>query len=378
MPSDIINDFTEKIKELPTDAKKKFISKFNSSFNQFGDEGKAYSDSWEEVNKEYKNEGDSCVAKSIEEMNDFGMYCDFQKMDEETRMVYGYATNDTLDSQFEIVEMDATAKAVEDYSKWRNIRVMHKAEPVGTAPVLEMRKAGLWVGAEIVDDDAWNKVKKGVYKGFSIGGRKLKVVQEFSEALKKNINRIKEYMLTEISLVDRPANPSATFSFIKRDLNEVNRMTEESKEVVQEATLTDAKADVQPVENQVVEEVAVAKAVEAVPIVEEKTVEVKEEAVETKVDAVEEKAAEPVIVKAESEVPVEEQVTMTKAEYESLKKQADLVKKQDELLDLLKDKLEKKFAAEEPKELVQKQDKVIVPKTIGEISVMKGGLFSKE
>jgi len=245
---------------------------------------------------------------------------------------------------------------------------MHKPEPVGTAPVIEMRKAGLWIGAEIVDDDAWNKVKKGVYKGFSIGGRKIRVAQEFNETLRKNITRIKEYLLTEISLVDRPANPSATFSFIKREIdsNEVNEMVDSVKEVA-------------PVEGvqELVKEVTEAKPTETPAPVVEQAVEAAT-IVEAKVDVAKAEAVvEPVVVKAEAEEPKEEMVTIAKAEFDALKSQADLIKKQGEALDELKARIEKAFAAEEPKELVQKQNKE-VPKTIGEISVMKGGLFSKD
>jgi len=340
------NDLPKQLESLPNEAKKIFLSKLNSAFDQYNDEEKAFSEAWYNVEKKYKKEGESWVEKAISEINDFEMFCDFQKMDEEKRMVYGYATNDMLDSQGEITEMDATAKAVEDYSKWRNIRVMHKPDPVGTAPVIEMRKAGLWIGAEIVDDDAWNKVKKGVYKGFSIGGRKLRVVQEFSDTLKKNITRIKEYLLTEISLVDRPANPSATFSFIKREVNEMVDSVvpvEEPIAKVTEPAPTEAPAPV------------IEKAVEA-PVAEVKVEEVQ------------------AVAKSEE---LEEQVTMTKSEYEALKKQADLAKKQDEVLDLLKAKVEKAFESEEPKELVQREEKV-VPKSIGELSLVKGGWLSKE
>jgi len=365
MPYDKIVDLPEQLRVLPIDAKKSFLSSFNSAFDQYGDEVKASDVAWDVVKKTHKIQDGVWMAKSINEINDFGMYCDFQKMDEEKRMVYGYATNDVVDSQGEITELEATAKAVEGYSKWRNIRVMHKPEPVGTAPVIEMRKAGLWIGAEIVDDDAWNKVKKGVYKGFSIGGRKIKVAQEFSETLKKNITRIKEYLLTEISLVDRPANPSATFSFIKIDF-EVNEMVDSVKEVpVVEQAIAKEVTEAKPAETPTP---VIEKAVEAVPVAEVKVDVAKAETV-----------AEPVIVKAEAEKPFEETVTIAKAEFEALKKQADLIKKQGEVLDELKAKIEEKFASEEPKELVQRQVvERVVPKTIGEISVMKGGLFSKD
>jgi len=338
-------DLLAQIENLPIDAKKIYIATYNSAFDQYNDESIASPIALAEIKKTFKNEGGSWMAKELNEINDFEMYCDFQKMDEEQRMVYGYATNDVIDSQGEITELDATSRAIEDYSKWRNIREMHQPKVAGTAPVLEMRKEGLWIGAHIDDDSAWKKVKSGAYKGFSIGGRKLKVVQEFNQSLNKTINRIKDYMLTEISLVDRPANPTATFSFIKRDFDEVSEMVDSV--VPMEQKITETIETPAPV---------IEKAVEA-PVVEAK-VEIADVIV---------KAAEPVV----------EQVTIAKADYDALVKQAELVKKQDDMLDLLKAKIESAFKAEEPKELVQKQDKV-VPKSIGELSVMKGGLFSKD
>ena len=54
------------------------------------------------------------------------------------------------------------------------------------------------------------KVKTGVYKGFSIGGS----VTARDELNKSQITGLK---LTEISLVDRPANPDAVFTCYKAD-----------------------------------------------------------------------------------------------------------------------------------------------------------------
>jgi cation transport regulator ChaB len=368
MPYENISDLPVQLRDLPNEAKRIFIPTFNSAFNQYQSEEKAFAFAWDSVKKKYKKEGDSWMEKASSEINDFEVYCDFQKMDEEQRMVYGYATTDALDSQGEIVELDATERAVEDYKKWRNIREMHGPSVAGTAPVIEMRKNGLWLGAKIDDDMAWKKVKSGAYKGFSIGGKKLNVLTEFHEGLKKNVTRIKDYLLTEISLVDRPANPLATFSFIKRDIdsNEVKSMDNAvAKEAVPSQEPQDLAKEVSAV-MPVEAPAAIEKAVEAVPV-EKAVVEIaKQEAV-----------AEPVVAKAEVVEVVEETVSMKKSEYDALIKQSELVKKQDELLDMLKAQIEKKFASEEPKELVQKQDKE-VPKSIGELSIMNGGWLSRE
>jgi hypothetical protein len=64
------------------------------------------------------------------------------------------------------------------------------------------------IHAHVVDPVAVQKVKTGVYKGFSIGGS---VTQR--DSLDKSV--IKGVKLSEISLVDRPANPEAVITFFK-------------------------------------------------------------------------------------------------------------------------------------------------------------------
>ena len=317
---------------------------------------------------------------------DINFYSNFTKFDEEKRMVYGYATNETLDSQGEIVENSATAEAIVEYKDWANIREMHSNSAVGTAPIIEMKKDGLWLGAHIVDDAAWAKVKAGVYKGFSIGGKIIDRVEEYSEDLGRVIKRIKKYMLTEISLVDRPANPLATFSFIKResDTNEVNEMTDEEKKEVSEEKQPVAE-EKEAVEEDAVEEVAEVKTEVAQEAVEEKAEDKpKEEAVETDEDTkeeVEEEAKEEVKEEPEAEPKAEksidskeEMVSIKKSEYDALTKKANLAN--DEVYEMLKSQIKKAFDEEEPKELVQKS--ASIKKSIGELSVGNGGWLSNE
>lgn len=170
-------------------------------------------------------EGGFIIAKTADggqvsiKGDDLALYVPFEleKVDKQKRMVYGYASTEALDGQGEIVERVAVEEALPEYSRWRNIREMHRPSAVGIAPVLEMREKGLYIGAKVVDDNAWNKVLEGVYKGFSIGGRALKRASRFLETLKVTVPTIQKMKLTEISLVDRPANPECTFALAKMD-----------------------------------------------------------------------------------------------------------------------------------------------------------------
>lgn len=137
------------------------------------------------------------------------------KRDDESRMVWGLASTSALDGQGEIVTKEAVFDALPEYSKWRNIREMHGKNAVGTAPVLEKREQGLWIGAKIVDDAAWKKVQEGVYKAFSIGGKRILSERRFIKDLGLYVNAVTKMRLTEISIVDHPANSECTFSLAK-------------------------------------------------------------------------------------------------------------------------------------------------------------------
>lgn len=153
-------------------------------------------------------------------------WAEITKIDAEQHIVEGYATTELPDSQGglfqgeryvgDLVEADAVKAALPDYMEWANIREMHDNKAVGTVLKAEMQPDGrLLIVAKIVDGDAWEKVKEGVYKGFSIAGDLVRAVLDKIDG--KVIRRIKELILKEISLVDRPANPGARILLWKMD-----------------------------------------------------------------------------------------------------------------------------------------------------------------
>ena len=131
-------------------------------------------------------------------------YGTITNIDGEARMVWGYASTEAQDEQGETVTRDALAAALGDYMRFANIREMHQPSAVGVATEASVDDRGLYLGARIVDGDAWEKVAAGVYKGFSIGGRVIA-----RDPADRSI--ITGLALTEISVVDRPANPEAVF-----------------------------------------------------------------------------------------------------------------------------------------------------------------------
>jgi HK97 family phage prohead protease len=136
------------------------------------------------------------------------LYGAIQKVDSEARIVYGYASTETVDSSGEIVKKSAIEEALEDYLSWGNVREMHALSAVGKTVEASIDDVGLFIGAHIVDDAAWKKVKAGVYNGFSIGGKVL-------ARDPKNRKIVTKVLLNEISIVDRPCNPDAKFDIWK-------------------------------------------------------------------------------------------------------------------------------------------------------------------
>lgn len=137
----------------------------------------------------------------------FNRFLPITKIDDEERMVYGYASTPDLDSDGEVIKIDAMERALPQYLKFPTIREMHQPKAIGTTKSAEIDSKGMYIGAKIVADDAWKLVKEGVYKAFSIGGNVVKRVG----------NVIQELDLVEISLVDVPANKSAMIEVWKAD-----------------------------------------------------------------------------------------------------------------------------------------------------------------
>ena len=161
------------------------------------------------------------------EMENTAMFfTSFEKADRDQRLVVGYASSERIDGQNDIVDSNALHNALEDYMKWANLREMHQPKAVGKVVSAVPIKGNIRLSdgtvlvnplriiAKIVDEDAWQKVKSGVLKGFSIGGKVLNAITQKVNG--ESIRRITGLVLNEISLVDRPANPDARIVMMKR------------------------------------------------------------------------------------------------------------------------------------------------------------------
>lgn len=142
------------------------------------------------------------------------------KVDKEKRQVVGYATTEDIDKQNEQVDFEASKEA---FGSWAgNIREMHEPKAVGKAVAWEPDedRRGIRVTAQISKgaEDTWQKILDGTLKAFSIGGQTVNKVQQIVKDDKggqKHVTKITKYRLTELSLVDNPANPEASFELVK-------------------------------------------------------------------------------------------------------------------------------------------------------------------
>ncbi|MHB8284427.1 MAG: DUF6582 domain-containing protein [Caulobacteraceae bacterium] len=140
------------------------------------------------------------------------LYGDLTKIEPQpngTLKVFGIASSGARDTAGEIVSPDAMRDALPDYLAFGAIREMHEARAAGSTLTAQVDDDGLTrISAHIVDPVAVAKVRAGVYKGLSIGG---KVIAR-DAADPSLITRLR---LDEISLVDRPCNPEAVIDLWK-------------------------------------------------------------------------------------------------------------------------------------------------------------------
>jgi hypothetical protein len=179
--------------------------------------------------------------------DDLRLFIPITKVKVDQRLVYGTATAELPDRDGEICDY-ATTKPL--YEKWSsdiekasdgkslgNVREMHGNSAAGKLTSIAFDDPGkrIEVCAKVVDDAAWTKVLEGVYTGFSQGGRYVKRWRDEGAGLMRYTAEP-----VEISLVDLPCLPDATFDIIKAD-GVVERRhfktIEESRIVIEPSTL---------------------------------------------------------------------------------------------------------------------------------------------
>lgn len=135
--------------------------------------------------------------------------------DDGSLFVFGKATGSDLDLDQQRCDPDWLKRAMPDWFSGShgyggNIREQHDAKrAIGKATDHEVREDGHYIRAHIVDPVAVAKTKAGIFSGFSIGIQKPRLEKADGQEW------IRDGSICEISLVDRPALPTATFTMCK-------------------------------------------------------------------------------------------------------------------------------------------------------------------
>ena len=172
-----------------------------------------------------------------------------EKQEDGSLLVYGKATDDSLDIDQQICDDTWLSSAMPEWFKsGGNIREQHSSIAAGVAKEYEAKSDGHYISVLVVDPISVKKVESGVLKGFSIGIKAPRVVRDQKAAN----GRIIDGQIVEVSLVDRPANPNAKLMLAKSvegetSLVKVEEYTEKDKsmlaEVIKELHADSAKFD---------------------------------------------------------------------------------------------------------------------------------------
>jgi hypothetical protein len=153
------------------------------------------------------------------------LFIPLAKADAAQRTIYGYATAELPDRSGEICDYASTKPYYEQWSadfakasggkSFGNLRAMHGKVAAGKISAIAFNDEArrIEIAAKIVDDDEWRKIEEGVYTGFSQGGA---YVKRWKDPDQPEFTRYTASP-AEISLVDLPCLPQATFELVKAD-----------------------------------------------------------------------------------------------------------------------------------------------------------------
>lgn len=139
-----------------------------------------------------------------------------EKTDDGDLLVWGKATDGSVDSDEQIVDPEWSGKALETWLKTGgNVRVMHSAQHLPAGVGVEVAKGdgdgGHWVRSLVVEPIAKRLVDKKVLQAYSVGISNPKIIRD---RLAKG-GRIVGGVIHELSLVDRPANKNCGITLVK-------------------------------------------------------------------------------------------------------------------------------------------------------------------
>lgn len=191
MPYKTVSELPSEIKDnLPPKAQEVWRKVFNSAYNLYQDDAKSAKVAWQGIKEAgyRKNELDNWVKKSYQ--------VPIEKIDEEKRQVFGWAnvSQKWVNGQLETVvdshedtispeELETTAyRFAKLYREGGEMHLKGNSAIMIESMVFTMDKqkalgipngiipVGWWIGFEVIDENAWQGIKNGFYRAFSIEG----------------------------------------------------------------------------------------------------------------------------------------------------------------------------------------------------------------
>lgn len=174
------------------------------------------------------------LGAKLLEVGEFSVPAQIKGVDEDSRIVEGYANTKDLDRVGDVVDPKAFRRSLNYFRKHGKLLLFHNTTmPAGRVLDAKIDEHGLWIKGQIVRgshplhyaEEAWNLMRQGVLDAFSIGFRvigleavNLEEEPELAQAAHaqghSEVRRITELDLYEVSIVSVPANPHAHFSVL--------------------------------------------------------------------------------------------------------------------------------------------------------------------
>ena len=199
MPYKTNQDLPSNIKDnLPIDAQNTWRRIYNSALELYKDETRAIQTAWAGLKKTGYNKNEQGAWVKFKKAYNVPI----AKIDEDKRQVFGwanvshvwkrdeiskkYSLEQVVDSHNDMVDVEELEKCAYRFAKlYREGGEMHLKG--GSATMIESMvfsiekqqalgipegiiPQGWWIGFEVTDDNAWEGIKKGFYKAFSIEG----------------------------------------------------------------------------------------------------------------------------------------------------------------------------------------------------------------
>jgi hypothetical protein len=135
-------------------------------------------------------------------------------------IVYGKATDGTVDSDRQIVDVSWSAQALRQWlDTGGNVRVQHNPmrDPAGKGLMIDVTPDGHYVKALVVEPVAKDLVRHQILQAFSVGISRPKIDPDpTGKALGGIIRGGPDTQIVEVSLVDRPANKNCGFQMVAK------------------------------------------------------------------------------------------------------------------------------------------------------------------